>query len=94
MGRLDAATHHFEDALAMNTRIGGRPFLARTQYEYARMLLDRGRASDRRRAAALLDQALACAEELGMAEARRNATRALRQRATERPPAPARRSSR
>jgi DNA-binding winged helix-turn-helix (wHTH) protein/tetratricopeptide (TPR) repeat protein len=94
MGRLDAATRHFEDALAMNTRIGGRPFLARTQYEYARMLVDRGRASDRRRAAALLDQALACAEELGMAEARRNATRALRQRATERPPAPARRTSR
>src|SRR4029453_13263380 len=34
MGKLDRAAGHFEDALAMNTRIGGRPFLVRTQYEY------------------------------------------------------------
>ncbi len=94
MGRLDVAARHFEDALAMNTRIGGRPFLARTQHEYARMLLARGRAADRGRAAKLLDQALACAEELGLAEARTKITAELRRRATERPSGPARRSSR
>jgi tetratricopeptide (TPR) repeat protein len=90
MGRLEPAAHHFEDALAMNTRIGGRPFLARTQYEYARMLVERGRAADRRRATALIDQALACAEDLGLVEARRKAL-ALRQRMAERAAAPVRR---
>jgi hypothetical protein len=81
MGRLDAAARHFEDALEMNTRIGGRPFLARTQYEYARMLLARGRAADRRRAAALLDESLACCRELGLGESRTKITAELRRRA-------------
>jgi tetratricopeptide (TPR) repeat protein len=67
LGKLDAAARHFEEALAMNARIG-RPFVARTQYEYALMLRERGRAADRRQAATLLDQAAACAGELGMAE--------------------------
>jgi tetratricopeptide (TPR) repeat protein len=81
MGRLAPAVRHFEDALEMNTRIGGRPFLARTQYEYARMLLARGRAADRRRAAALLDESLACCQELGLGEARTKITAELRRRA-------------
>ena len=81
MGNLDAAVRHFEDALKMNTRIGGRPFLARTQYEYARMLLARGRAADRRRAAALLDESLACCRELGLGESRTKITAELRRRA-------------
>jgi tetratricopeptide (TPR) repeat protein len=89
MGRLDAAAGHFEDALAMNARIGGRPFLARTQIAYARMLLDRGRAADRRRAGALLDQAQACVDELGLVEVGNRATQ-LRKRLPE-PPAAARR---
>jgi DNA-binding winged helix-turn-helix (wHTH) protein/tetratricopeptide (TPR) repeat protein len=93
MGKLDRAAGHFEDALAMNTRIGGRPFLVRTQYEYARMLVERGRAADRRRATSLLDQALASAEDLGLVEARRKAL-ALRQRAAERPAPAARRRAR
>jgi DNA-binding winged helix-turn-helix (wHTH) protein/tetratricopeptide (TPR) repeat protein len=94
MGRLDAAARHLDDALAMNTRIGGRPFLARTQYEYARLLLERGRAADRRRALALLDQSVATAEELGLAESRTSVAVALRRRAGERPQGPARRTSR
>jgi DNA-binding winged helix-turn-helix (wHTH) protein/tetratricopeptide (TPR) repeat protein len=94
MGRLDAATRHFEDALEMNTRIGARPFLALTQYEYARLLVERGRAADRRRAVALLDQAAALGEELGLAGVRRARTAELRRRAAERPPAAVRRTSR
>jgi hypothetical protein len=94
MGNLEPAARHFQDALEMNTRIGGRPFLARTQYEYARMLLDRGRPADRRRALGLLDQALACAEELGLAEARTRVAAELRRRAAERPRGGARRTSR
>lgn len=83
MGRQGQAARHFEDALEMNARMGVRPILARTQYEYARMLLDRGRAGDQRRAAALLDQALACSEELGLEESRRRMTAELRQRAAQ-----------
>ena len=94
LGRLDAAARHFEDAVEMNTRIGGRPFLARTQHEYARMLLARGRTADRRRAVALLDQALACSQELGLDEARTKRTAELRRRAADRPAGPARRTSR
>ena len=94
MGRLDAAARHFEDALEINARIGGRPFLALTLYEYARMLVERGRAGDRRRAVALLDQSLALGDELGLAESRRARTVELRRRAAERPPAAARRTSR
>jgi tetratricopeptide (TPR) repeat protein len=60
--RPDEARHHFEAALAMNDRMGARPWLAQTQEAYARLLLDR----DRTRARALLDQALATYRELGM----------------------------
>ena len=91
MGKLDAAARHFEDALVMNARIGGRPFLARTQTAYARMLLERGRVADRRRAAALLDQAQACIDELGLVEVGRRAAE-LRGRLSERPAASPRRS--
>ena len=40
------AEAHFEAALALNTRLGARTWLAHTSYEYARMLL--GRRSGRR----------------------------------------------
>jgi tetratricopeptide (TPR) repeat protein len=62
----DDAARHFEDALAMNTRMDARPWLARTQEQYATMLLARRRSGDRDRAATLLDAALASARELGM----------------------------
>lgn len=53
-GRYDDAARHFEHALAMNTETGGRPWVAQTQLDYTRMLLERGDAADRERAAALL----------------------------------------
>jgi tetratricopeptide (TPR) repeat protein len=61
-----AAESHFEDALAMNTRMGARPWIARTQLDYARMLLQRDAAGDRDRARELLAAALATANEIGM----------------------------
>jgi DNA-binding NarL/FixJ family response regulator len=61
-----AAEQHFQDALAMSTRMGARPFTAHTQYAYADMLLRRGGPGDRERAYELLTQSLATAQELGM----------------------------
>jgi tetratricopeptide (TPR) repeat protein len=60
------AAGHFEAAIAAHDRFGARPLLARTRYEYARMLLARGQAVDRGRALTLLDRALATADTLGM----------------------------
>jgi tetratricopeptide (TPR) repeat protein len=64
--RWDEAGMHFEDAVATNARMGARPWLARTQHDYARMLLERARTQDREPARDLLDQALATYRELGM----------------------------
>jgi class 3 adenylate cyclase len=66
MRRWQEAIRHFEQALAKNTAMGARPYVARTCHDYAGMLLIRGLPSDRPRAQALLDQALSIAEELGM----------------------------
>ena len=65
----DAGTRpsvHFEDAVAMNARMGARPWLAHTQHDYARMLLARARTHDRESARDRLDQALVTYRELGM----------------------------
>lgn len=64
--RRNDAQRHFDDAIAFNTATGGRPWLAQTQYEYARMLLARRDAGDRRRASDLLRAALGIARDLGM----------------------------
>jgi ATP/maltotriose-dependent transcriptional regulator MalT len=66
LGQWEAATQHFEDGLAMNAKLGIRPFLARTQYRYGAMLLQRGQSTDRALALELLAQAQATAQELGM----------------------------
>jgi predicted ATPase/DNA-binding SARP family transcriptional activator len=66
MSRWAEAEHHFEDALAMNSRMGARPWLAHTQHQYALMLRAQGKAADQKKAKALLDEALKTAEELGM----------------------------
>jgi hypothetical protein len=68
-GQWTAAGDHFETAISAHERLAARPFLARTRYEYARMLLARGYGEDRDRASGLLDQALATASTLGMAVA-------------------------
>jgi hypothetical protein len=65
LGQRAAAVEHFEAALATNARLGARPALARTQYEYARLLAD-GSAAERARAGALLKAAGAAATAIGM----------------------------
>ena len=62
MGRRDDATRHFEDALAMNARMGARPWVARTQHDYGRML----RPHDPERARAILGRAADAYRALGM----------------------------
>jgi tetratricopeptide (TPR) repeat protein len=67
LGRSDDAVRHFEAALDANQRMGGRPWLARTQHEYAQMLLARDAPGDRDRAGDMLVAALETARALGMA---------------------------
>jgi DNA-binding CsgD family transcriptional regulator len=66
MSRWEDAQRHFEDALAMNTQMGARPWLAHTQYQYAMMLLARSQPGDDEPAMALLDEALITARALEM----------------------------
>jgi tetratricopeptide (TPR) repeat protein len=66
MGRSDDAIRYFEDALEVNERMQARPWLARTQRDYGRMLLSRGRPSDREKASELMATAVAGFEQLGM----------------------------
>jgi predicted ATPase len=65
--RWAEAADHFQAAIGAHDRLGARSFLARTRYEYARMLRCRGQAADRTRALGLLDRAHASASTLGMA---------------------------
>lgn len=74
MRRWAEAQRHFEDALAMNARMGARPWLAHTQYHYAEMLLACGQPDHCQQAAALLEAAITTCRELGM--------RALEERVT------------
>jgi class 3 adenylate cyclase len=66
LGHFDDAERHFEDALAMNRRLGARALGARAESDYARMLLERDAPGDRERALQLTNDALATAQELGM----------------------------
>ena len=50
----------------MHTRMGVRPWLTRTQHDYAAMLLARDQPGDREKALELLAQALDTAQALGM----------------------------
>jgi tetratricopeptide (TPR) repeat protein len=66
LGRFDAAEQHFETALEMNRRLRGRPWVAHTQHDYARMLHRRALPGDREKAEELIGEALATAREIGM----------------------------
>jgi CheY-like chemotaxis protein/tetratricopeptide (TPR) repeat protein len=65
-GDCDRAARHFDEAMDMESRAQMRHQLARTQMEYARMLLERGRADELLLARSLLAAAERTAEELGM----------------------------
>ncbi len=64
--RWGEATRHFEHALGMHERMGAAPWLVRTRYEHAAMLLARGKAGDVQRAGTLLAAARQGAGQLGM----------------------------
>jgi hypothetical protein len=63
------ALDHLEHALEIHRRIGARPFVVRTQYESARVLIARGGRHDATRARALLREAADTAAALGMQRA-------------------------
>jgi tetratricopeptide (TPR) repeat protein len=65
-GRWEAADAHFEEALAMNLRMGARPWAARTLHGRARMLVARGAPGDRARASEELRRAIDGYRALGM----------------------------
>ena len=62
----DDAAQHFEDAIAMNERIGARPWLAHAEHDLAAVLLARGSPDDAERAELLRSRALSTYRELGM----------------------------
>jgi class 3 adenylate cyclase/tetratricopeptide (TPR) repeat protein len=66
MGRLDEAHAHFTAAAAAQTRIDAPAWLARTQLDWANLLLNRGRHGDTQMATKLLDQTLATARQLDL----------------------------
>ena len=65
LGEDDLAEQHFERAMELNRRMGAVTWLAHTAYQYARMLLAHG-PGERDRAGALLGEASALAERIGM----------------------------
>jgi tetratricopeptide (TPR) repeat protein len=65
-GDPGTAERHLRDALDLNTRIGARPWTARTQADLAALLLARDQPGDREQAAGLLEAALGTARQLGM----------------------------
>ncbi len=68
MSEWEKAEHHFDEALAMNESVGGRPWAARTRHDLARMLLARDEPGDRERASDLLTEVIATFGKLGMAQ--------------------------
>lgn len=66
LGDHDRAVEHFEQALAVNHRMGATTWVAHTLYAYGRTLRIRGRSDDAVRASALLSEAATLAERIGM----------------------------
>jgi eukaryotic-like serine/threonine-protein kinase len=66
MSRAADAVRHLEDAVALTTKMGDRPFLAQAQQGLAAALLARESAHDRERALELLGRVLETGQELGM----------------------------
>jgi DNA-binding CsgD family transcriptional regulator/tetratricopeptide (TPR) repeat protein len=64
--RWDEAQRHFEFALLLDARSGGRPWLARSRLDFAAMLERRDAPGDREHAQNLVEAALGDACELGL----------------------------
>jgi tetratricopeptide (TPR) repeat protein len=65
--RFDQAQAKFETAIAQLRKLDALPYLTRTEYEFGRMLAERGAPGDAEKGAALLTAARERAEALGMA---------------------------
>ncbi|HKF00153.1 MAG TPA: BTAD domain-containing putative transcriptional regulator [Actinomycetes bacterium] len=78
LGEWKEADEHFQGALDRNLRLAAPPLVARTQVEYARMLLTGGLSGQRERALELLTMAGATAERLGMLPLQRQITELAR----------------
>jgi tetratricopeptide (TPR) repeat protein len=76
LGRTGEAARHFEDAIEQNAAIGAVAWRARTEVEYAELLLDE--AGERERAKTLLEGALTTANELSLDDIGARARAALR----------------
>ncbi|HEY7179540.1 MAG TPA: AAA family ATPase [Gaiella sp.] len=74
LGEWDRAEAHFEAAIALNTRLGARTWLAHTAFAYAQMLLARGARDDRSHARAQLGVAIGLAQTIGLPTLLRLAT--------------------
>ena len=88
LGRTDDAEHHFDDALTMNTHMGARPWVARTQLDLARLLATRDAPGDTTRAGELLAESIATTEAIGMPTVHNRARTLADQLALGRPTAP------
>jgi len=73
LGRCGEANAHFSHAADAHRAIGATAWLARTQLDWAAMLLNRSSAADASRAAELLREALVAARQLGLEAAERRA---------------------
>jgi class 3 adenylate cyclase/tetratricopeptide (TPR) repeat protein len=76
-GDLEQASAHFERAIESHMSASARPWLARSQHDYAAALLRRGRPHDHERAVNLLVTSLGTSKEIGMAGLRRSIEGAL-----------------
>jgi DNA-binding CsgD family transcriptional regulator len=74
LGEWDEAEEHFHAAIALNTRLGARTWLAHTAFAYAQMLLARGARDDRSHARVQLGVAIGLAQTIGLPTLLRRAT--------------------
>jgi eukaryotic-like serine/threonine-protein kinase len=84
MGRWQEAEAHYEDALRQHREMNARPLIVLTQQQYVPMFFVRNHPGDWDRGMAIIEQAIATAQELGMDE---SATRlaAMKNRYQDRP---------
>jgi tetratricopeptide (TPR) repeat protein len=66
LGKYDEAEVHFARAIEQTAAMQAPALHAQALRDYASMLLDRGSAADRERAARMLDEVIATAEQFGM----------------------------
>ncbi|MCH8902188.1 MAG: tetratricopeptide repeat protein, partial [Chloroflexi bacterium] len=66
MGDLDEAETLLKEAIEAERRCRARPYLARSQYEYAAVLVERGDPADQEKALELVNEALAAFQDMKM----------------------------